>query len=254
MEYRNDFSPLQLNLGIQYSEIAPCTELISCIAYYWEFSSKLSVPSQYQVVPDACVDLILNVNSQDNILISLSPISLESFPIQPGDRWFGIRFLPSGIRRFFKMDLGEIKAQTYSFSEIFPQEAKELEDKLRISNSFLNRIKTCDLYFSELFKKKSMETDPRVQNSLHQLYSDFQKSTEKLSFQISSRHLRRLFSENIGLSPKEFAKVLRFQTALKNWKENGQLETGEGFYDQSHFIKDWKKFTGLTPSSLRKFR
>lgn len=251
---RNDFNPLQLNLGIQYSEISPGPELISCIAYYWEFSSQLSIPSQYQVVPDACVDLILNINSKGPILISLSPISLESFPIQPGDRWFGIRFLPSGIRRFFKMDLGEIKSQTSPFHEIFPKESKELEEILRISNSFFNRIKTCDLYFSELLKKKDLETDPRIQTSLQEIYSDFQKPTEKLGFQISSRHLRRLFSENIGLSPKEFAKVLRFQTVLRHWKENGSLDIVEGFYDQSHFIKDWKKFTGLTPSSLRKFR
>lgn len=251
---RNDFNPLQLNLGIHYSEISPSPELISHIAYYWEFSSELSTPSRYQVVPDACVDLILNLNSKGPILISLSPTSLESFPIQPGDRWFGIRFLPSGIRRFFKMDLGEIKAQTSPFLEIFPKESKELEEKLRISNSFFNRIKTCDLYFSELLKKNFFETDPRIQTSLQQMYSDFQKPVEKLGFQISSRHLRRLFSENIGLSPKEFAKVLRFQIALRNWKENGHLDIGEGFYDQSHFIKDWKKFTGLTPSSLRKFR
>ncbi|EMK00902.1 MULTISPECIES: helix-turn-helix domain-containing protein [unclassified Leptospira] len=251
---RNDFNPLQLNLGIHYSEIAPSPELLSHIAYYWEFSSGSSGPSSYQVVPDACVDLILNINRKDPILISLSPTSLESFPIQPGDRWFGIRFLPSGIRRFFKIDLGEIKAQTSPFFEIFPKEAKELEEKLAISNSFFNRIKTCDLYFSELLKKKSLESDPRIRTSLQQMYSDFQKPTEKLGFQISSRHLRRLFSENIGLSPKEFAKILRFQTVLRQWKENGSLEIVDGFYDQSHFIKDWKKFTGLTPSSLRKFR
>ncbi|TGL64871.1 AraC family transcriptional regulator [Leptospira sarikeiensis] len=254
MEPNSEFNPLQLNLGVTYSEILPSVELSPFIAYYWEIHSNSILSSSYQVVPDGCVDLVFSTTSNGPILISLSPTSLENFPINPKDNWFGIRFLPLGIRRFFRFDLGEFKSQTVPFSSIFPSEAVELEDKLRISNSFLHRIRTCDVFFSTLLRKKELQTDDRVLFSVGQMYSDFQKPTENLNLQVTSRHLRRLFSENIGLSPKEFSKILRFQTALRHWKENDKFELGEGFYDQSHFIKDWKKFTGLTPSSLRKFR
>lgn len=248
------FNPLQLNLGISYRELSPGPSTSPFIAYYWEFHSDSKESFSYPVVPDACVDLILNVNEKESLLVSLSPLTYSTFPIDRNDTWFGIRFLPSGIRRFFRFDLGEIKGETIPFSELFPLEAVELEEKLRICNSLAERVRICEEFFGSILKRNSLSVDDRVILSLQRIYSDFQKPTESLGFQVSSRHLRRLFSENIGLSPKEFSKILRFQTVLRNWKEGGNLEIGEGFYDQSHFIRDWKKFTGLTPSSLRKFR
>jgi AraC-like DNA-binding protein len=69
---------------------------------------------------------------------------------------------------------------------------------------------------------------------------------------VSDRHLERLFKKSVGLSPKFFARVVRFNTIFKLAREDkpNVLDLGleSGFYDQSHFIRNFKAFTGEEPS------
>lgn len=75
----------------------------------------------------------------------------------------------------------------------------------------------------------------------------------------SQKHTIKLFKEHVGVTPKEFLKVIRFQKAIQqidnqvsvNWS---QIAFDCGFYDQSHFIADFKGFSGFTPSEYIKQR
>jgi AraC-like DNA-binding protein len=69
---------------------------------------------------------------------------------------------------------------------------------------------------------------------------------------VSERHLRRVFHEVVGLSPKAFFKLLRFERALKAAKDGGDsswsdIAVGAGYYDQAHLIADFRSITGATP-------
>jgi AraC-like DNA-binding protein len=72
---------------------------------------------------------------------------------------------------------------------------------------------------------------------------------------VSSRHLRRTFSENVGIGPKEFARIMRFQRAARahmsrtNWT---RVAMDVGYYDQAHMIREFRELTGTTPSSFAK--
>ena len=73
----------------------------------------------------------------------------------------------------------------------------------------------------------------------------------------SSRWLNMKFNERLGVSPKNFASVIRFKQyyeALVNGKEKAFFKNDfyELYYDQSHFIKDFKRFTGLSPTKLER--
>lgn len=67
---------------------------------------------------------------------------------------------------------------------------------------------------------------------------------------VTARHLRRAFSENIGISPKDFVRSIRLQKAVRmaamssDW---GQIAVDAGYYDQSHLIGDFRALVGLTP-------
>ena len=70
---------------------------------------------------------------------------------------------------------------------------------------------------------------------------------------ISARQLRRLFEFYIGDTAKTFSKVVRFQNILKSKPSSQSLRQNKlffdsGYYDQSHFIKEFKNFYGVTPS------
>lgn len=69
---------------------------------------------------------------------------------------------------------------------------------------------------------------------------------------VTARHLRRAFSENVGIGPKEFARTVRLQRAMamvKSTNDWGRIATDAGYYDQAHFIADFRQLIGVTPGA-----
>ena len=73
---------------------------------------------------------------------------------------------------------------------------------------------------------------------------------------VSERHLRRVFRETVGVSPKAFAKLARFHRALRAAREDASRELGDaspphaGYYDQAHLIAEFRAIAGVTPRAL----
>lgn len=75
----------------------------------------------------------------------------------------------------------------------------------------------------------------------------------------SQKHIIKLFKERVGVTPKAFLKVIRFQKAIQQIEAQRAVDWSAiaydcGFYDQSHFIADFKRFSGFTPSEYIKQR
>ena len=72
---------------------------------------------------------------------------------------------------------------------------------------------------------------------------------------VTARHLRRAFAESVGIGPKEFARAVRLQRAVRlaatahDW---GRIALDAGYYDQAHLIADFRELVGLTPGAFRK--
>ena len=72
---------------------------------------------------------------------------------------------------------------------------------------------------------------------------------------VTTRHLHRAFVENIGVGPKEFARSVRLQRALRlaaTSRDWGRIAIDAGYYDQSHLIADFRDLVGLTPGAFLK--
>ena len=72
---------------------------------------------------------------------------------------------------------------------------------------------------------------------------------------VTARHLRRAFTENVGIGPKDYARTVRLQRAVgmtatsKDW---GRIAADAGYYDQAHLISDFRELVGLTPGAFLK--
>jgi AraC-like DNA-binding protein len=115
--------------------------------------------------------------------------------------------------------------------------------------------KLFDKYFTNKLLNIAFQLDNRLYEAItiiiiHKGHLDIEKD---LNIGISSRQLRRLFEFAIGDTVKSFCQVVRFQyilTATENI-ENIKLKKvylEVGYFDQAHFIKDFKRFYGVTPS------
>jgi AraC-like DNA-binding protein len=74
---------------------------------------------------------------------------------------------------------------------------------------------------------------------------------------ISERHLRRVFLETVGMSPKTFARLMRFSRATDLARESSHaswasIAAAAGYYDQAHLIEDFHVFAGATPEAFRR--
>jgi AraC-like DNA-binding protein len=72
---------------------------------------------------------------------------------------------------------------------------------------------------------------------------------------VTARHLRRAFAESVGIGPKEFARTVRLQRAIRNAATStdwGRIAADAGYYDQAHLIADFRELVGLTPGAFLK--
>ena len=115
--------------------------------------------------------------------------------------------------------------------------------------------KTFDSYFINLIENTTFDNDSRLYNAIEKILQEFGvlNIEQDLNTGISQRQLRRLFEFYIGDTAKTFAKVVRFQNILRAKPSSQSLRQNKlffdvGYYDQAHFIKEFKNFYGVTPS------
>jgi transcriptional regulator GlxA family with amidase domain len=112
-----------------------------------------------------------------------------------------------------------------------------------------------DAYFTDKLKESKIGLDSRFQNALDIILRNFGViNIEKdILVGLSQRQLRRYFEYYIGDSAKTFSQVVRFQNILNAKPSTQSLRESKiffdlGYYDQAHFIKEFKNFYGVTPS------
>jgi AraC-like DNA-binding protein len=164
-----------------------------------------------------------------------------------------IEFTPSGAYRFFNINQRELSNSFYSLYDLFGKTIHEIEDRIQDETLFENKILVLQKYLLVRFLKT--ENDPVIDFCIERIsnchgiipISELERQTG-----YSSRWLNQKSEYKLGINLKTFASIMRFQTVLKSLMSNSDdnlvLKTYyEYYFDQSHFIKEFKRFSGLTP-------
>lgn len=238
-----------------YKEQLPAEALRPYIYCFWELRTPeaLNEIYLYRVVADGCIDMIIDTHTYNGSLLAGIADSSFEVPVENEASYFGIRFLPAGIHHFWKMDASEIQNQMLDAGDLLPKEAEVLSAMIFGSKSFTQRIAVAQSYLLSLLAKNNSAMHPALARALHHILStggDLPIQSQAAEY-ISPRQLRRLFHDHVGCSPKLFARIVRFQQALKAMQHD--RGTGHfykhGYFDQAHFIKEFRNFYGDTPSS-----
>lgn len=239
---------------VTYAELLPHEKLQPYIYCYWELktSEPLQEPFTYRVVADGCIDIFFDLHDPaENFVMGFCKKYTE-FPLENNFHYAGIRFLPTMFPQIFKIDASFISNKAQELAHVVPDTSSF------IKNSFDTRsdIKTIlDDYFIALFEKVTFDTDARLYEAIDIILKNagVLNIQKDLDTGISERQLRRLFQFYIGDSAKTFAKVVRFQNILRAKPSSQSLRQNKlffdaGYFDQAHFIKEFKNFYGVTPS------
>nr|WP_246835793.1 helix-turn-helix domain-containing protein [Leptospira meyeri] len=186
----------------------------------------------------------------------------EPFYIEPTGNveTFAIRFYPYGLNPFVNGSLESLTNKETPIQTIFGNElAFELEEKITKATHAEERIQIIENFLFNLLNKKSV-VDQIVRSAVDTIMDS--RGTATINSIIGNdrnirRKLERKFSNVVGLSPKKLGKIIRIQTALQlflDQKSNNltQIAYESDYFDQSHFIKDFKEFTGLSPKQFWK--
>lgn len=177
--------------------------------------------------------------------------SFTAFELDRHFNYFGIRFLPTKFPLLFGFNALEISNKSVPLISVLPQVANRLGETIPPQSQAKAICHMLDQLFLSLPKT---EIDPRLEKALQIILKKQGNLTleNSLDIGLSDRQLRRLFEFYIGTSPKTFCNVVRFQRVLnaiprQQTTRNPDLFLAAGYFDQAHFIKEFKRLYGITP-------
>jgi len=263
-DIRQLYKPIQPTVkqsaeNVTYSEFLPNLKLQNFIYCYWQLktSSALSEPFIYRVVADGCIDIFFELNNpKDNFVMGFCKKFTE-FPLDNSFHYIGVRFLPTMFPQLFRINAAELSNRFEQLDNVVPKVSAFIADNFHHHLTTEQIQLTFDSYFINLVENTSFDNDSRLYNAIGKILQEFGvvNIEQDLGTGISQRQLRRLFEFYIGETPKTFAKVVRFQNILRAKPSSQSLRQNKlffdvGYYDQAHFIKEFKNFYGVTPSKV----
>ncbi|HEX6892003.1 MAG TPA: helix-turn-helix domain-containing protein [Chryseolinea sp.] len=249
-------------------DIAEALKPFVKVIWSMESDSPMLDGTPMHILPDTCVELVVHFRDPYKTTYSDNTVSIQhqsmvvaqmkSFiRIQSCGKTgiIAVRFSALGAYHFFGIPMNEISNREVSLRNLWPGIAGEIEERVNLAETTDRRAQIIQKYL-RLQLAKNGYVDKTVDFCVKEIKRakgqlSISALTEKAG--ISSRQLVRRFDKCIGLSPKEFVRITKFIGALdmiNNTKGESLTEIAltSGYYDQAHFIHDFRKFSGMNPT------
>lgn len=249
----------------------PSHELTEFIKRYWTLDfPKENTPEINTIIPDGTMKLIFHYGDlywhhPPNDKKYLQPRCFligqltRPYVIEPdGDTGtFVAQFHPYGFLPFSTMPIKEMINKPIALDMLFGECGRQLEADILNAKNTDERIVIIEKFLLDRISNAS--TIDKIVDSVVEtiLTANGQVTINEVSESnsITRRQLSRKFSSTIGLSPKQLSKIIRLQATLKKLLENENpkltdIAYDNEYYDQSHFIKEFKEFTGFSPKDF----
>jgi len=254
-----------------FTEYIPSGALADYIDAYWVRQTSPSAKTAgRRVYADGCADIIANTGHSVAWFNPTARLD-QSIPLHPGRMYLGgtmtaygvvsgeagytltgIRFRPGGFFALYGTPMTETVDQLIEFPDgklfALMEQEEELPSRL-------------DAYFSLLKRPMPGHDFTSIYQKVYECKG--QVSVEDLSrdFHVGNRTMERIFKENVGIPPKEFIKIVRFQEVLRRLRQikpEGEesllrIAFELGYYDHAHLTNEFKRYAGIRPSELSRF-
>ncbi|WP_347069332.1 helix-turn-helix domain-containing protein [Flavobacterium sp. WV_118_3] len=246
--------------GVSYREFLPDTRLSAYIYCYWQLKTnqKLQDEFSYQVVADGCMDIYFEPDNPSEAYISGFNAHCTEFPLGKTFHYIGIRFYPAMFPLLFQIDASELSYRYELLQLVLPEKANYFKMYFTPGQDTKTIKRQLDHYYLNRINRTVLQPDFRFFSAINNIFSksgNLNLETE-LDAGISLRQLRRLSHYYLGDSTKTFCKVVRFQNAIRqHFDSNSPTDYSfldYGYYDQAHFIREFKSMYGRTPKNAIK--
>ena len=254
--------------GFQFYK--PCRLLQPYIRYYWVFRSSWLLKTL--TFPIGCPQLIFHkgmplyipeLGTRQSILTVSGQVNYPAHLYSEGEtEMIVVVFQPYGMRAFLHLPISALHNLEVSGFDLEYKRLEELAAQVfecKDTDTCINLIEAWLLsLLSEVQTPKLALNQKRIAAAINYLFSTPGTSVTTLASIacLSKKQFERLFNDMVGTNPKEYARIARFQMSLKLLQEcpagisQAQLAYQCGYADQSHFIREFKQFSGHTPVAL----
>lgn len=257
---------------MNYQIYKPHKDLESIVKFYWTLEVPFDPKHQKQkIIPDGCIEMTFNFSdkikrytSEDDFVLHPNAMIMgqrtKSYYILPVGNvdTFAVCFYPIGFANFVKTPLAKLVDKETPIAELFGRaEAHALEQQMIQAVDNQERIDIINTFLLDKLNKKNT-----ISNIVKSTVDTLLKTNGTTPINVllkddssKRRQLERHFRKQIGISPKQLGKAIRLQASL-NLLLNKQSETlteiayESEYFDQNHFIKDFKSLVGLTPGEF----
>lgn len=175
--------------------------------------------------------------------------------LAPHSRVYSVSFKPEGFYKILKFPLGEMINLMWDISDHLPKSYQYLYEQVLESKTDEQAIQILENFFMREFYKANAVLSPfdQLLHFIRQKNGNIRVEEMAQHLNVSRRTLNRLFAKHLGITPKSYSSIVRFQQAILNYYERPNFGWSGvlydmGYYNQNHFIKDFKRYTGKTPT------
>ena len=243
----------------------PAKNLLPFIKGYLETDSRnLPYSEKHTLFPNGYPGIFFNFGKMGKMVLEKEyvtpPVSVFGqidlpFTVQhyPGSYALGVVFKPTRLSKFLREDMAKFTNRAFD-AHLMRSDFKSIYAHLEEASSLKQKINILNQYFTRIFSVPSSGSSiaDRAIQLIHQHANiPVKEIADRLN--VSDRTLETQFKSAVGLSPKTYSLIIRFRRAEQQLSENfssqwSLLDFSNDYYDQNHFIKDFKRFTGHTPT------
>ena len=234
---------------------------------YVELTQEDILVGRTAIFPNATTNILFSLD--EDILVNQTPSSNSIytscsttvfFKPYDGMKFMTVQFTSYGLSYLKKIPAFELLDTLSHLDIIFSNsEIERISTRLKECKSIEEKFAVLELFISQ--KIGLPDVDPRLPYALQLLNSDYSISIDMLSQSLclSNRGLQKLFKKHIGMSPAHYRKIIRFNKAAQLILSEAndsltQISYACGYFDQAHFIKDFKEFGGISPSEFLRLK
>lgn len=222
--------------------------------YYWGavWNLRGHEPYVHEALPDPCMHMVFEAGWSRVVGVTSGKFRVQ---LENDGRIFGICFKPGAFYPLVRTSMSDYTDKTFLVSDVFGEAGAALRDAILSADEDAERVRIAEAFLRERLPEPD-ENDRLIRTAVDLIIEDRDLTkvddlVERLS--VNKRKLQRLFSQYVGVSPKAVIQRYRLNDAADHLLKRPATDATRvaveyGYFDQSHFIKDFKEAVGKTPS------
>ena len=249
--------------AMPFSHYTPEPPLSDYIELLWIYEGYSAQHARERLLPTGSMELIFGLDEDQRVGCSLTGAQTH-FTILDTSRPFsvmGVHFKPGGGFPFFGMPAGEFQGMGVALDLVWGRFAVEVRDRLLEAKTHGAKYRILENALLERARGR-LGKHPAVRFALEAFgRTEAPSSVAAVTHQIglSARRFIEVFRNEVGLAPKLYSRIRRFQNVVAvihklHEPDLAGMALSCGYYDQAHFIHDFRAFSGVSPSAYLKYR